>query len=188
MVRPALSFGPQCRSGFGRNRATFFAWALLNDATALAKLAYLDTPESTSVSVSVYTSQIHSIKEYNSNRPEEQVLSQGWHFRIDRVIELSRDDFLPRENFKNMIKKREYFTKNKCELLTQQRMMSQMTSIGASDFNPRGFTWVPEIRYPALITADLKITADGEVHLRVPQRLCKLRKRGTSGNSCKINN
>ncbi|MFS8011060.1 hypothetical protein Hanom_Chr14g01304401 [Helianthus anomalus] len=25
MVRPARSFGPQCRSGFGRKRATFFA-------------------------------------------------------------------------------------------------------------------------------------------------------------------
>ena len=37
--RPALSFGPQCLSGFGRNRATFLACALLRDATALAKLA-----------------------------------------------------------------------------------------------------------------------------------------------------
>lgn len=37
--RPALSFGPQCLSGFGRKRATFLVCALLRDATALAKLA-----------------------------------------------------------------------------------------------------------------------------------------------------
>lgn len=39
MVRPALSFGPQCLSGFGRKRATFLACALLRDAAARAKLA-----------------------------------------------------------------------------------------------------------------------------------------------------
>jgi hypothetical protein len=60
-----------------------------------------------------------------------------------------------------------------------------MTSMGASDFSPNGFTWVPDIRYPALITAERKITADGEVHLRVAQRLCRLKNRGTSGSSCK---
>lgn len=38
--RPALSFGPQCLSGFGRKRATFLACALLRDATARAKLAW----------------------------------------------------------------------------------------------------------------------------------------------------
>lgn len=39
IVRPALSLGPQCLSGFGRNLATFLACALLSEATALAKLA-----------------------------------------------------------------------------------------------------------------------------------------------------
>lgn len=39
MVRPALSFGPQCLSGLGRKRATFLDCALLRDATARAKLA-----------------------------------------------------------------------------------------------------------------------------------------------------
>lgn len=34
------------------------------------------------------------------------------------------------------------------------------------------------------MTADRNITAEGEVHFRVAQRLCKLRNRGTSGNSC----
>lgn len=37
--RPARTLGPQCRSGFGRNLATFLAWALLREATARAKLA-----------------------------------------------------------------------------------------------------------------------------------------------------
>lgn len=60
-----------------------------------------------------------------------------------------------------------------------------MTSMGASDFSPNGFTCVPEIRYPALITAERNITADGEVHFSVAHRLCRLKKRGTSGNSCK---
>lgn len=39
ICRPALSFGPQCLSGLGRKRATFFACALLRDATAREKLA-----------------------------------------------------------------------------------------------------------------------------------------------------
>lgn len=71
------------------------------------------------------------------------------------------------------------------EPLTQQRIISQITSMGASDLSPSGQTWVPDIRYPALITAERKIIADGEVHLRVEQRLCRLKNRGTSGNSCK---
>lgn len=37
--RPALTFGPQCLSGFGRNLFTFLAWALLRDATTRAKFA-----------------------------------------------------------------------------------------------------------------------------------------------------
>lgn len=76
-------------------------------------------------------------------------------------------------------------TKDKYFSLTQHRMISQITSIGASVFSPRGFACVPDIRYPALITAERNIIADGEVHLSVAQRLCKLRNRGTSGNSCK---
>lgn len=72
--------------------------------------------------------------------------------------------------------------------LTQQRIMSQITSIGASDLSPIAQTWDLEIRYPALITAERKITADGDVHLRVAQRLCRLKNRGTSGNSCKKRN
>ena len=40
IFRPALTFGPQCRSGFGRNRFTFFIWALLRAAPALEKSAY----------------------------------------------------------------------------------------------------------------------------------------------------
>jgi hypothetical protein len=43
IFRPALTFGPQCRSGFGRNRLIFFAWALLRAATALEKFAYKKT-------------------------------------------------------------------------------------------------------------------------------------------------
>lgn len=71
-------------------------------------------------------------------------------------------------------------------ILTQQRIMSQITSMGASVFIPNGFTCVPDIRYPAFSTADRNITADGEVHFSVAQRLCRLKNRGTSGNSCKI--
>lgn len=63
--------------------------------------------------------------------------------------------------------------------------MSQITSIGASVFMPSGFTWVPEIRYLALITADRNIAADGEMHFSVAQRLCRLKNRGTSSNSWK---
>lgn len=37
--RPALSFGPQCRSGLGRKRATFLACTLFTDA-ARAKFAW----------------------------------------------------------------------------------------------------------------------------------------------------
>jgi hypothetical protein len=71
---------------------------------------------------------------------------------------------------------------------TQQRMMSQITSKGASVLRPRGFTWLPEMRYPALITAERNITADGEVHLRVAHKLWRLTKSGTSGNSCTKSN
>jgi len=62
-------------------------------------------------------------------------------------------------------------------------MMSQIISIGASVLIPSGFTWDPETRYFALITADRNKAADGEVHFSVAERLCRLKKRGTSGNS-----
>lgn len=70
------------------------------------------------------------------------------------------------------------------DLITQQRMMSQTTLMGASVFKPRGLACVPDMRYPAFSTADLNITADGDVHFSVPQRLCKHKNNGTSGSSC----
>ena len=59
-----------------------------------------------------------------------------------------------------------------------------MTLMGASVFKPNGLVCVPDMRYPAFNTADLNITADGEVHFSVPPRLCKLKNNGTSGSSC----
>lgn len=70
------------------------------------------------------------------------------------------------------------------DCLTQQRIISQITSMGASDFRPNGFTWVPDMRYPALITAERKFTAEGDVHFNVAQRLCRLKNKGTSFSSC----
>jgi hypothetical protein len=43
IFRPALTFGPQCRSGFGRNRFVLFAPDLPRAATALEKSAYENT-------------------------------------------------------------------------------------------------------------------------------------------------
>jgi len=68
--------------------------------------------------------------------------------------------------------------------LTQQRMMSQITSQGASDLTPSGLTWVLEIGYPAFRTADRNITKDGDVHLTVPAMLWRLKNNGMSCNSC----
>ena len=66
----------------------------------------------------------------------------------------------------------EYHKGKSLTRFTQQRMMSQITSQGASDFSPSGFAWVLDIRYPALITAERKTTADRGVHLTVPVMLC----------------
>jgi hypothetical protein len=63
-------------------------------------------------------------------------------------------------------------------------MMSQITSQGASDFSPSGLTWLLEIWYPAFITAERNITADGDVHLTVPDMLWRLKNNGKSCNSC----
>jgi hypothetical protein len=57
---------------------------------------------------------------------------------------------------------------------TQHRMMSQRTAIGASVFSPNGLACEPEIRYPALTTADRNRVADGGVHLSVALMECRL--------------
>uniref|UniRef100_A0A0A9CTP0 Uncharacterized protein n=1 Tax=Arundo donax TaxID=35708 RepID=A0A0A9CTP0_ARUDO len=62
-------------------------------------------------------------------------------------------------------------------------MMSQITSQGASDFTPSGLTWVLEMRYPALRTADRNITKEGDVHLTVPAMLWRLKNNGMSCSS-----
>jgi hypothetical protein len=68
---------------------------------------------------------------------------------------------------------------------TQQRMISQSTSIGASVLRPNGFACEPEMWYPALTTADRNRVADGGVHLRVALIEWRLTYNGTSIISCK---
>lgn len=111
-----------------------------------------------------------------------------WRLRLNRMIlYLHNITFNQREKSSKtrLVKMKHSCIFEASVWFTQQRMMSQIISIGASVFIPSGFTWVPEIRYWALITADLNIAADGEMHFSVAQRLCRLKNRGTSSNSWK---